>query len=176
LVPIGTDGRGCVARLGAVAQAWGVRFAWLFGVMVLGCGGTAARPEPREPVANAAGTAAREAPEATRVEEGPALEDAEKAELKRMFAEGKAEYDAGNFGDAAVLFEKIYARWPKPAILFNVAQARRQNGEIGKALAALRQMQTMELSTHMRDEVDRVIKAIESQNPPNQANQNQPTP
>lgn len=59
------------------------------------------------------------------------------AEARRLYAEGKAEYAQGHYEDAVKLFERSYALFASPALLFNMAQARRLAGpeHCGDALA-----------------------------------------
>lgn len=55
------------------------------------------------------------------------------AAAKKRFAEGKSLFDAGKFGEAARVFYEAYELSGKPELLYNVAQAYRQAGELIEA-------------------------------------------
>jgi tetratricopeptide (TPR) repeat protein len=63
---------------------------------------------------------------------------APKDEAKKLFVKAKTEYNAGLYEDAARDFQAAYlaAEGREPALLFNVAQARRMNGQIAEAIMA----------------------------------------
>ena len=47
---------------------------------------------------------------------------------RKLYADGSALYDQGDYAGAISAFEKAYAAYPAPAFLFNLAQAERQLG------------------------------------------------
>jgi tetratricopeptide (TPR) repeat protein len=58
----------------------------------------------------------------------PGLAAEPSAEARRLYAEGKAEYAQGHYVEAIALFERSYALYESPALLFNMAQAHRLAG------------------------------------------------
>jgi hypothetical protein len=55
------------------------------------------------------------------------------AEARRVVAEAKAEYEAGHFGRAADLYERVYRLKPVPGLLFNLGQAARAAHDFPRA-------------------------------------------
>ena len=60
-------------------------------------------------------------------------------EAARFFEEGQTAYRSGRFSDAAAAWERSYELSRRPALLHNVYLARRDMGDVGGAVAALRQ-------------------------------------
>jgi hypothetical protein len=59
-----------------------------------------------------------------------AAQERDMVAAKKRFAEGKSLFDAGKFGEAARVFYEAYELSGKPELLYNVAQAYRQAGEL----------------------------------------------
>src|SRR5688572_8873646 len=57
---------------------------------------------------------------------------------KAMFERATADYKAGNYAEAAAVYEEIYRITNNPVLLYNVGQAHRQAGNLEPALAAYR--------------------------------------
>lgn len=88
-------------------------------------GARRARPEPRR----AAPEPARAAPEAR-------LSVAPKEQARALVVQGVSELQAGDYLKALDLFQRAYALFPSPKILFNLGQVYRELGRIVDALDA----------------------------------------
>jgi tetratricopeptide (TPR) repeat protein len=83
--------------------------------------GTVAHAEPT-PAAKTAGSA--ETPEEKR------------ARALGLFDKSVVLFDAGRFRDAAGLLEEAYATFPEPVLLYNLARAYQESGELAKSIDA----------------------------------------
>ncbi|HZS41174.1 MAG TPA: hypothetical protein VFF06_30300 [Polyangia bacterium] len=90
----------------------------------------------------------------------PSASDREAA--RRLFTEGVHLYDDGKFGEAAAKLERAMAFADEPAVLFNIAQARRMNGERKAALAAYRAFLTRKPDPPQRKAVEQLIADLET--------------
>src|SRR5262245_34799172 len=72
-------------------------------------------------------------------DEPPApVEDAASAKARalELFAHSEQRYQSGDFAESARLLEQAYEIFPEPVLLYNLARAREQAGEIERAIAA----------------------------------------
>jgi tetratricopeptide (TPR) repeat protein len=87
---------------------------------------------------------------------------ADEAEVAREhFSRGTTLYNLGRFGDAAREYERAYEAKQEPALLFNIAQAYRFDGQKKKALFAYRAYLRSLPDAHDRTEVEARIAALE---------------
>jgi tetratricopeptide (TPR) repeat protein len=69
----------------------------------------------------------------------PAATPAEtKAHARRLFEQGQAHYDLGEYDDAIAAFREAYEISSAPALLFNIAQSHRLKGDCARALQVYR--------------------------------------
>lgn len=69
----------------------------------------------------------------------PALaQSTEQDQAREHYKKGLAAYNLGQYSEAASEFEAAYRLFLDPALLFNIAQAHRMNGELEKALNGYR--------------------------------------
>ncbi len=69
----------------------------------------------------------------------PALaQSSEQDQAREHYKKGLAAYNLGQYSEAATEFEAAYRLFLDPALLFNIAQANRMNGELEKALNGYR--------------------------------------
>lgn len=61
------------------------------------------------------------------------------AEAKRQFQEAEAHYDAGRWTEAVAGYQQAYVLSPRPPLLFNIAQAYRNLGDVAGAIGYYRQ-------------------------------------
>ena len=59
-------------------------------------------------------------------------------QAREHYKKGLAAYNLGQYSEAAAEFEAAYRLFLDPALLFNIAQAHRMNGELEKALGGYR--------------------------------------
>src|SRR5262245_17845335 len=62
--------------------------------------------------------------------------DQKRARALELFDKSVALFDAGRFGDAATLLEEAYATFPEPVLLYNLARAYQESGELAKSIDA----------------------------------------
>ena len=62
----------------------------------------------------------------------------EQEQAREHYKKGLAAYNLGQYSEAAAEFEAAYRLFLDPALLFNIAQAHRMNGEMEKALGGYR--------------------------------------
>lgn len=65
-------------------------------------------------------------------------QSSEQDQAREHYKKGLAAYNLGQYPEAASEFEAAYRRFLDPALLFNIAQANRMNGELEKALNGYR--------------------------------------
>lgn len=92
----------------------------------------------------------------------PSPGDRERA--RKLYSEGVQLYDAKKFGAAAEKFERALAAADAPQVLFNIAQARRMNGERKAALVAYRGFLARMPETPDRKAVEQLIADLETAN------------
>nr|PZN25011.1 MAG: hypothetical protein DIU78_11060 [Pseudomonadota bacterium] len=81
---------------------------------------------------------------------------------KRMEA-GQARYLAGDYAEAARIFEEGYRAYPYSAFLFNAGVCRQKLGELDQALARFRDYLTVDPNAPDRDKVQARIAALEAE-------------
>jgi hypothetical protein len=86
--------------------------------------------------------------------------DSKKA-ARPYYEKGATEYNLGHFGDAIAQFEKAYELDPAPILLFNIAQAHRQNGNNERAAFFYRRYLEQEPNAANRADVEKRIKDLE---------------
>ena len=86
--------------------------------------------------------------------------DAKKA-ARPYYEKGATEYNLGHFPDAIAQFEKAYELDPAPILLFNIAQAHRQNGNNERAAFFYRRYLEQEPNAANRADVEKRIKDLE---------------
>lgn len=67
----------------------------------------------------------------------PAASAATKEKAKKLYGEGQAAYQQGDFAAALALFQQAYDTFPAPALLFNIAQCHRKMNNAAAALETL---------------------------------------
>lgn len=67
----------------------------------------------------------------------PAVSAATKDKAKKLYGEGQAAYQQGDFAAALALFQQAYDTFPAPALLFNIAQCHRKMSNAAAALETL---------------------------------------
>ena len=65
-------------------------------------------------------------------------QQSEQEQARDHYKKGLAAYNLGQYSEAAAEFEAAYRLFLDPALLFNIAQAHRMNGEMEKALGGYR--------------------------------------
>jgi hypothetical protein len=88
--------------------------------------------------------------------------EAAKKAAKPHYDKGAAEYNLGHFADAIIEFEKAYELDPAPILLFNIAQAHRQNGDNERAAFFYRRYLEQAPDAENRADVEKRIKDLES--------------
>ena len=63
-------------------------------------------------------------------------QDAKNAEVEAIYAEGAALYRAGKYRAAIERFERAYALYPEPNLLYNIGRSHEALGELDQALSA----------------------------------------
>jgi hypothetical protein len=86
--------------------------------------------------------------------------DSKKA-ARPYYERGATEYNLGHFADAIAQFEKAYELDPAPILLFNIAQAHRQNGNNERAAFFYRRYLEQEPNAANRADVEKRIKDLE---------------
>jgi hypothetical protein len=84
----------------------------------------------------------------------------EAAEAKEHFNRGVKLYNLGHFQEAIPEFEKAYDLEPAPILLFNIAQAHRQNGSKERALFFYRRYLEQEPNATKRADVEQRMKEL----------------
>lgn len=84
-------------------------------------------------------------------------------EAKAAFIEGKRQYNIGHWRTALEAFQKAYTLSGDPALLFNIAQAHRQAGDLGEALTAYRSFLRERPDAPNRELVEARIADLEAQ-------------
>lgn len=88
-----------------------------------------------------------------------------RAEAHRLYASGELHYAAGEYEEAIANFREAYELSQAPALLYNLAQARRLNGECRKAIEAYHHFMRLVPDSPNRQEADHHASALEGQCP-----------
>jgi Tetratricopeptide repeat len=87
--------------------------------------------------------------------------DVDKKAARPHYEKGATEYNLGHFADAIAEFEKAYELDPAPILLFNIAQAHRQNGNNERAAFFYRRYLEQAPNAANRADVDKRIKDLD---------------
>jgi tetratricopeptide (TPR) repeat protein len=95
----------------------------------------------------------------------PALaQQSEQEQARDHYKKGLAAYNLGQYSEAAAEFEAAYRLFLDPALLFNIAQANRMNGELEKALNGYRAfLRTAPPATQNRAQAERWRQELEKE-------------
>lgn len=93
----------------------------------------------------------------------PALaQSSEGDQAREHYKKGLAAYNLGQYSEAAAEFETAYRLFLDPALLFNIAQAHRMNGELEKALNGYRSyLRTAPAGTRDRAQAEKWRQELE---------------
>lgn len=83
------------------------------------------------------------------------------AKAKTLAARGRAAHDAGNYGDAIAAFTQAYAMAPAPALLFNLAQAYRLQGNCDDSALMYRRFIATNPSLEVRSLAENHLATVE---------------
>lgn len=92
----------------------------------------------------------------------PAKAGQEEVEARAAFVEGSRFYDQGAYEQAIASFKRSYALSAAPALLLNIAQAYRLNGDCIQAAAFYRRFLEKRPSSEHRKEVESRIKEMDA--------------
>jgi hypothetical protein len=84
-----------------------------------------------------------------------------KKQARPHYEKGAAEYNLGHFPESVAEFEKAYELDPAPILLFNIAQAHRQNGNNERASFFYRRYLEQAPNAANRAEVEKRMKELE---------------
>ena len=87
--------------------------------------------------------------------------EADQKAARPHYEKGATEYNLGHFPEAIAEFEKAYQLDPAPVLLFNIAQAHRQNGNNERAAFFYRRYLEQAPSAANRAEVEKRIKDLD---------------
>ena len=110
--------------------------------------GTAARAEPK-PKAN--------------VERSAEKPDEKRARALELFDKSVVSYDSGRFAEAAALLEEAYATFPEPVLLYNLARAYQESGELAKSIDAYERFLAADPEVKDRGGIEQRIVALREQ-------------
>jgi hypothetical protein len=105
------------------------------------------------------------APRAWGQEEGGGSVEApqdKRAQAKVIFKEGQALFEKGQFAESAATFERAFALDPHPAILYNIARAYEESGNLIRALHRFREGLRRSPSATVQAEIELKIKDLET--------------
>lgn len=88
-----------------------------------------------------------------------------KIEAKQQFQEAEAHYDAGRWAEAAAGYQRAYALAPYPSLLFNIAQAYRNQGDAAKAVEYYRKYLVADPKGKRVAEAQQHLAALETKIP-----------
>jgi hypothetical protein len=89
--------------------------------------------------------------------------DEERAESERLAQEGTSFFQARNFEEAAIAFQEAYNLAPHPVVLFNLARAHQEMGDLPTALRLFRDVLGMQPDTNTGEAAQRRLTAIEDE-------------
>jgi tetratricopeptide (TPR) repeat protein len=110
----------------------------------------------------AAATSAHAAPPDPPAAPAPAPVDG-RAHAKRLFEQGQAHYDLGEYDEAIAAFREAYEISSAPALLFNIAQAHRLKGDCPRALQVYRHFVRLDPDSLHRSAAEGQIAALSAQ-------------
>jgi len=91
-------------------------------------------------------------------------QQSEQEQAREHYKKGLAAYNLGQYSEAAAEFEAAYRLFLDPALLFNIAQANRMNGELEKALNGYRAfLRTAPPATQNRAQAERWRQELEKE-------------
>jgi len=86
---------------------------------------------------------------------------AQDAEARRMFEDGRAAYDSGNYQDGLNYFQRAYDLSARPGLLFNIGQAAYRMHSDDRALKAFKAYLAATPQAANRAEVEQRIRELE---------------
>jgi tetratricopeptide (TPR) repeat protein len=89
----------------------------------------------------------------------PATGDA-RARAKRLFEQGQAHYDLGEYDEAIAAFREAYELSSAPALLFNIAQSHRLKGDCRRALQVYRHFVRLDPNSRERADAEAHIAKL----------------
>lgn len=95
------------------------------------------------------------------LEPAPAHAQSARKKAQRIFQDGQARFQAGDFREAGVLFLQAFDLDPHPAILYNVARAFEEAGELPRALGYYRRALSLRPPDRIAEEVGAKLREIE---------------
>ena len=81
---------------------------------------------------------------------------------RRLYAEGEADFKAGQYDAALKAFEGGYAASPRPGFVLNMAHTERKLGDLRKARSLYKKYLLVDPTSRLRDEVRAVIAELDS--------------
>lgn len=90
----------------------------------------------------------------------------ERKELDKHLDAARQAYETGNFRDAAIAFEKVYAIWPSADVLYRLALCYERLGETQKAIQAYRDYLVKRPDDPEKQRIEGVIRALSQRNEP----------
>jgi tetratricopeptide (TPR) repeat protein len=110
--------------------------------------GSVARAEPK-PGANA--------------EQGAETPEQKRARALGLFDKSVMLYDSGRFAEAAALLEEAYATFPEPVLLYNLARAYQESGELAKSIDAYERFLAADPGVRDRGGIEQRIVTLREQ-------------
>jgi tetratricopeptide (TPR) repeat protein len=86
-----------------------------------------------------------------------------RAHAKRLFEQGQAHYDLGEYDEAIAAFREAYEISSAPALLFNIAQAHRLKGDCPRALQVYRHFVRLDPDSPRRSAAEGQIASLSAQ-------------
>jgi tetratricopeptide (TPR) repeat protein len=86
-----------------------------------------------------------------------------RAHAKRLFEQGQAHYDLGEYDEAIAAFREAYEISSAPALLFNIAQSHRLKGDCARALHVYRHFVRLDPNSPHRSSAETQIAALSAQ-------------
>jgi tetratricopeptide (TPR) repeat protein len=85
--------------------------------------------------------------------------------VKRLFEEGQAHYDLGEYDQAITAFRQAYELSSAPLLLFNIAQSHRLKGDCPRALEVYRHFVRLDPDSRHRGSAEDQIRSLSAQCP-----------
>jgi tetratricopeptide (TPR) repeat protein len=86
-----------------------------------------------------------------------------RAHAKRLFEQGQAHYDLGEYDEAIAAFREAYEISSAPALLFNIAQSHRLKGDCPRAIQVYRHFVRLDPSSPHRSSAEAQIDTLSAQ-------------
>ncbi len=86
-----------------------------------------------------------------------------KTHAKRLFEQGQAHYDLGEYDEAIAAFREAYEISSAPALLFNIAQSHRLKGDCARALQVYRHFVRLDPDSSHRVAAENQISLLTAQ-------------